>query len=58
MLAGDLCVLGCGQYFIGAHHFVVFVLQDVAVPDIAASEAFEGNDDACDQAVKRTVPLS
>jgi hypothetical protein len=33
-----------GQHFIGPHHLVVFVLEDVAVPNIAARIAFEAGD--------------
>src|ERR1700677_4708209 len=43
-------LFGGGYYLVGAHHFVVLVLQDVAVPDVAAGEAFEGDDDARDHA--------
>ena len=35
-----------GDNFVGPHHFVVFVLQDVAMPHVAPGESFEGNDDA------------
>jgi hypothetical protein len=31
-----------------AHHLVVFVLEEVAVPDVAAGVALEGNDDSGD----------
>ena len=41
---------GLSYYFVGAHHFVVLVLQDVAVPDVAAHVAFEAYDDASDHA--------
>ena len=37
---------GFGEDFIGAHHFVVFVFEDVAVPDVAAGVALELDDDA------------
>jgi hypothetical protein len=33
-----------------AHHLVVFVLEEVAVPDVAAGVALEGNDDSGDLA--------
>ena len=36
------------QYLVGAHHFVVFVFEDVAVPDVAAGVSVEGDDNAGD----------
>ena len=34
------------EHIVGAHHFVVFVFEDVAVPDIAAGESLKPHDDA------------
>src|ERR1700733_5880626 len=36
------------NYFVGPHHLVVFVLQHVAMADIAAFITFELYDNACD----------
>src|SRR5579862_2263327 len=39
----------CWRDDVGSHHLVVLVLEHVAVPDVAASIAFELDDDACDR---------
>src|SRR5581483_4444211 len=36
------------NHLIRAHHFIVFVLKDVAMPDVASGEAFKAHDDARD----------
>lgn len=36
----------CGQHLERAHHFVVFVFENVAVPEVAAGVWGEGDDDA------------
>jgi hypothetical protein len=38
------------QGFVGPHHFVVLMFQDVAVPDVAAGEALKGDKNACNHA--------
>src|SRR5580658_2150332 len=35
-----------GDHFIGTHHLIVFVFQNVAVPDVASGVSFERSDDA------------
>jgi hypothetical protein len=40
----------CRHHFIGPHHLVVFVLEDVAMPDVAAGKALEGHQNARDHA--------
>jgi hypothetical protein len=42
--------LGKGADLVRAHHFVVFMLEDVAMPDVAAGVAVETDDDAGDHA--------
>ena len=44
---GDLLLSG-GKHLNRSHHFVVFVFEDMAVPDVAAGVSVEGDDDACD----------
>src|SRR5579863_3272568 len=36
------------DHVVGPHHFVVLVLEDVAMPDVTTDKTFEANDDSCD----------
>src|SRR5580700_11688022 len=36
------------DYVVGAHHFIVLVLEDVAMPDVTSDKTFKANDDSCD----------
>src|SRR5580704_12416520 len=38
----------CGNHFIRAHHFIVLVFEDVAVPHIASGETIKGHNDPRD----------
>src|SRR5580692_2179494 len=37
-----------GDDVVGAHHFIVLVLEDVAMPDVTPGKTFEANDDSRD----------
>src|SRR5271155_4083180 len=37
-----------GDHVVGAHHFIVLVLEDVAMPDVTPNKTFEANNDSRD----------
>jgi hypothetical protein len=44
----DAMQLPRGDHVVGAHHFIVLMLEDVAMPDVASDKTFEANDDSRD----------
>jgi hypothetical protein len=37
--------LTCGDHVIGPHHFIVLVLEDMAMPDVTSHKTFEADND-------------